>query len=259
MLLFKNSQTIKSKNLLVALLLANFLSLTGCADEQARSQLEDNNVRILQLEQTVGVIGNKVSNQKILDLLNKIDDLQNQINQINGTLATLQHDQQNFQDTQNQLNQGIEQQLQSVGAAPLPKANVNNGASSPVASAPATENNGSDQQQLAVAIKQLKQRNFDEAIKQLRSLIGKTKDTNVLADSSYYLSVAYAASGQYKNAMWVARKFVDTNPNNPNVPNALLTLYLSQQQLGMKKSAANTASLLKNKYPKSEAAKKLPR
>jgi TolA-binding protein len=259
MQLFKNSSTVvKNKNLLVALLLANSLFLTGCADEQARSQLEDNNVRLLQLEQTVGVIGNKVSNQKLLDLLNKIDDLQNQINQINGNLATLQNNQQTFQDTQNQLNQGIEQQLQSVGAAPLAKSDASGSvAASATTSAAPISAGSSDRQQLNSALKQIKQRNFDEAIKQLRAVIGKTKDANTLADASYYLAVAYAASGQYKNAMWVSRKFVDANPNNSNVPNALLTLYLSQQQLGMKKSAANTAALLKSKYPNSQAAKKI--
>ena len=38
--------------------------LTGCADDQARQQIADTNQRLNQIQQNVGVLDNKVSNQK---------------------------------------------------------------------------------------------------------------------------------------------------------------------------------------------------
>lgn len=234
---------------MVALLSAS-LFLFGCADDKAREQLADTNLKISQLEQSVGVLDNKVSNQKLLDILNKLDDLQNQINQINGTLATLQHNQQTFQDTQNQLDQ--EQQMQSSGSG-------DNNTSAPATNVVKTQQSDSspDKMQLKAALKKIKSRNFNDAIKQLRNLSSSSKNTEVLATANYYLTIAYAANGEYKNSIWIARKFINANPKNPNVPDALYTMYISQQQLGMKKSAANTAALLKKNYPNSSAAKKV--
>lgn len=240
----------KRKCLLMAMLLAGIF-LFGCADNKAREQLADTDIKLSQLEQSVGQLSNKVSNQKMLDILNKLDDLQSQIDQINGNIATLQHNQESFQNTQTQLNQSIEQQLQGVGAAaPVVR-------SSASASIQQQQPNNSDRIALNSALKKIKSSNFNDAIKQLRSLISSSKDAGIVANANYYLAVAYAANGEYKNSIWIARKFIDANPQNKNVPDALFTMYISQQQLGLKKSAANTAALLKKSYPHSAAARKI--
>ena len=64
------------KSLLAILGLSANLFLIGCADDQARQQIADTNQRLSQIQQNVGVLDNKVSNQKVLDLLNQINDLQ---------------------------------------------------------------------------------------------------------------------------------------------------------------------------------------
>lgn len=240
MKLFNKNSTTIVKSLLV-LTITNFL-LIGCADDQARARLADTEIRVSQLEQNVGVLNNKVANQKLVDLMNKLDDLQSQIDQLNGAVASLQHNQQSFQDTQAQLNQNIEQKLESS----LALSQATNGQS---------DNN--ERSQLVSSVKKIKAHNFSVAIKQLNTLITQSKNADVVADASYYLTIAYAADGQYKNAIWIARKFIDENPKSPNAPDVLFTLYLSQQQLGMKKSAASTAEILKKSYPESAATKKL--
>ncbi len=240
MKLFNINSTIIVKSLLV-IVLANFL-LMGCADDQARAGLADTDIRVSQLEQNVGVLNNKVANQKLVDLINKLDDLQSQIDQLNGAVASLQHNQQSFQDTQAQLNQNIEQKLES---------------SMTFSQTTNVQSDNDERNQLVGSVKKIKARNFSGAIKQLNVLIAQSKHADVVGSASYYLTIAYAADGQYKNAIWVARKFINENPKSPNAPDVLFTLYLSQQQLGMKKSADNTADILKKSYPDSAATKKL--
>ncbi len=233
------------------MILSASLFIIGCADDQARSQIADTNIRLSQVEQTVGVLGNKISNQRVLDLLNKLDDVQNQINQINGNISTLQHDLQTLKDTQNQLNQSFSQQLGI-------ELNKESGSSTKVSEISTDKTDNSLISNLQIAIKQIKLHKFEDAINNLKYILstdGIDKPASSLA--FYYISIAYAASGKYKEAIYNGRKSIEQNPNSPNVPDALFTIYLSQKQLGMKRSAINTANLLKSKYPNSNATKKI--
>jgi len=239
------------KSLLTILTLSANLSLIGCADDQARQQIADTNVQLSQLQTSVGLLGNKVSNQKALDILNKLDDLQNQIDQLNGSIATLKHDQQTYQTTQDQLYQSLQQQIQSL--QPNSGPNITKNSSSAIVASSSDNSN----EQLKSALKKVKSHDFPGAINQLKNIIQTSNNPDVVANATYYLAVAYAANGQYKDSIIVVRKFITTNPQSPNAPDALLTAFIAQKQLGMKKSALNTAKLLVKNYPDSSAAKKV--
>lgn len=236
------------KRLLTAIGLSATFFVVGCADDQARNQIAATNAQVSQLQETVGVIGTKVSTQKLVDILNKLDDLQNQVNELNGNVDTLKQTQQEYKTSQDQLYQSLEQQIQALQkGTPVP---------SPVpTNTTATADNSSEN--LKSALKKVKARNFPQAIQDLKKIINTSDNPNTIASANYYLSVAYAANGQYKDSIATARKFINDNPDNNNVPDALRTIYICQTQLGMKKSAANTANQLLSKYPNSEAAKKV--
>lgn len=245
--------------LTIITVLSASLFLIGCADDQARSQIADTNIRLSQIEQTVGVLGNKVNNQQVLDLLGKIDEMQNQINQLNGAVANLQHDLKNYQDTQTQLNQTFAQQLGldfNKESGTINNKSIVNNNDSQVNNLDNNDNNSNIE--LQNNLKQIKAHNFQVAIDSLKSFIANNNNDNIKKSLAlYYIAIAYAASSKYKDAIYNARRSIDLNPNSPNVPDILFTIYLSQKQLGMKKSASNTAFNLKNKYPNSSAAKKI--
>ena len=244
--------------LVVFLLLSTNIFLFGCADDAARAQIADTNARLDKLQGNVRVIDNKVSDQKMINVLNKLDSLQNQINELNGSVSTISHDQKTYQATQDQLNQSIEQQIQGVGTATStrkviasePEANnVRDYASSSKVAATSGD--------LKSALKKIKNRNFPQAIKELKNIIATSQDPETVQNATYYLSVTYAANNQYKDAIGTGRKFATDFPNNPNAPDALRIVYISQNQLGMVKSVAKTGVLINQKYPNSDAAKKI--
>jgi TolA-binding protein len=233
------------KSLLTIFILSASLFFVGCADDKARSQIADSNLRLSQLEQTVGVLGNKVSNQNVRDILNKIDDMQNQINQINGNISTLQHDLQIFKDTQTQLNQSFAKQI----GVDINKESI---------SADTNSYNSKVDDILQLSYKQIKQHKFEDAINNLKDIIdNKNIDNNKISVALYYIAIAYAASGKYKDAIVQGRKSISIDPKNPNIADTLFIIYVSQKQLGMRQSALNTANILKSKYPNSNASKKL--
>ena len=245
-------------------------AISGCADDQARAQIADTNARLDKLQGNVGVINNKVSDQKQIDILNKLDELQNQIDQLNGNVSTVSHDQKNYQATQDQLYQSIEQQIQSLQQATgqkvtSPKVNASEGAvvaTTAVATAAVADKTSADTAKasnanLKSALLKIKKRNFPQAITELKNIINTSQDPQTVANATYYLTVTYAANSQYKDAIATGRKFATDNPDSPNAPDALRTVYISQKQLGMKQSAAKTANLIIQKYPTSDAAKKV--
>ena len=253
------------KCLLVVLALLANIVLVGCADEQARTQISDLNTRVSQLEANVSAANNRNSSQKSIDVLNKLDDLQNQINQINGNVSTVTNNQKTYQSTQEQLNQSLQQQLQSLEKpASTDEANAATGGAV-VATAGATKAtasagaNNAKAANLKTALKKMKKHDFPGAIVVLKKIIvdkdNNSKDT--IAHANYYLSIAYAANNQFKESILTAKRYIAENPNGKNVPDELRIIYISQSQLGLKKSAARTANLLVKEYPDSDAAKRI--
>ncbi len=242
----------------ITLSLSANIFLLGCADDAARAQIADTNARLDKLQGNVGIIDNKLSDQKMISVLNKLDSLQNQIDELNGGVSTISHDQKSYQATQDQLNQSIEQQIQALQGA--------NGTQKLIASEPETDNlkdSASDPKvsstdgNLKSALKKIKSHNFQQAIKELKNIITNSQDQETIQNATYYLAVTYAANNQYRDAISIGRKFAADFPSNPNAPDALRTVYISQKQLGMVKSAAKTAARIHEKYPDSDAAKKI--
>ena len=245
------------------MVLSTTVCLYGCADNQARSQISDTNTRLSQLETNIGVLDNKVSNQKVIDTLNKLNSLQSQIDQLNGNIATMGNNQQKNQDVQDQLFKSINQQLQDLRnqiTAPATTAKSTSAASNDdTPNTPTTTDNtsGGEPDSLNMAIKQVKQHHFTDAIQILKLLIASSHNTTILAKANYYLSLSYVGNGDYKNGITQGRKFITNYPHNANVPDALLTMYIAQNQMGWATSAHKTKTLLLKQYPQSKAAIKL--
>jgi len=237
------------KSLLAILGLSANLFLIGCADDQARQQIADTNQRLSQIQQNVGVLDNKVSNQKVLDLLNQINDLQTQINQLNGRVANLEQGQSSGQGDVGQQLQSLDLRVQSLESAVGVTGSVK-----PYAGG--LKSNNVNAQQLQDAIKKIQSNDLNSAITELKQVMAGT-DKASAASARYFLSVAYVANNQYKEAITEANKFVTANAANKNAPDALRVIYISQTQLGNASAANATAKRLIKSYPNSEAAKKV--
>lgn len=236
------------KSLLTIIGLSANLFLIGCADDQARQQIADTNQRLSQIQQNVGVLDNKVSNQKLIDLLNQINDLQTQINQLNGRVSNLEQGQKTGQGDQNQQVQALELRVQALEDAA-------GGSKAANAAKPAVVTS-SNNPELQAAVKKLQNKQIPEAITDLQN-IANGSDKVAAASANYYLSVAYVANSEYKEAITQANKFIAENPNNKFVPDAMRVVYISQSQLGNTKAANATAKKLIKSFPNSEAAKKV--
>jgi TolA-binding protein len=183
----------------------------------------------------------------MLDLLNQVNDLQSQINQLNGRVTNLEQGQGNAQGDAGQQLQSLDLRVQALESAI-------GGGSAVVRSAKAPQN--AMNSQLQDAIKKIQSNNIAPAITELQAIIA-SGDKNSAASARYFLSVAYVANSQYKEAINEANKFIATNANNKYVPDAMRVVYISQTQLGNTAAANATAKKLIKSFPNSEAAKKV--
>ena len=243
----------QKRSLLTVIGLSASLFLIGCADDQARAQLADTNYRLAQLQKNVGLLDTKVDNQKLIDMINQLDSLQNQINQINGSMDALRHNVKESQSTQEQLNQSFDSRLQALEGGNK-TSNVTSTPNTKPVEASIPINNNSELQRALVT---LKAKDFPKSITQLKNIVATNPDKSTSANAEYYLGIAYAANGQYKQSIAVASKFYQENPNNKNAPDAMRTIFICQNQMGNKEAAKTMATKLQKMYPKSTAAKKV--
>jgi TolA-binding protein len=234
-------------SLLAILLLSANLLLIGCADDQARQQIADTNQRLSQIQQNVGVLDNKVSNQKILDILNQVNDLQTQINQLNGQIANLTESSNSSQANIDQHLQALDLRVQAVesttGARPVIMHSQAAGATG-------------QKSELQNAIHNIQANQITLAISELKQLT-LSADKITAQNARYFLAVAYVANNQSLEAISEADRFIAQSPNNKYIPDAMRVVFIAQAQLGNNNAASATAKRLIRSYPKSEAAKKV--
>lgn len=240
--------------LLTILGLSANLFLIGCADDQARQQIADTNQRLDKIQQNVGTLDNKVSNQKELDLLNQLNDMQNQIDQLNGRVSNLEQKQKTGQGNQNQQLQALELRVQGLESGSYTGNNSNITPTKPAQTSPKA--NYVDKGSLQAAIKKIQNNQIPEAVTELKSLLNNPNRTTAI-EARYFLSVAYAANGDYKEAIHEANRFIAEDKNNKYAPDALRVIYIAESQLGNSSEAQAAAKRLIKTYPHSNAAKKV--
>ena len=85
----------------------------------------------------------------------------------------------------------------------------------------------------------------------------KTYPKSLLASSAqYWIGNAQFARKDYKTAIQSQRTLIQTWPDSPKVPDALLSIASAQSEQGDNASARRTLEELMAKYPQSEAAGK---
>lgn len=242
--------------LIISLLSANLILLISCADDQARIDIADTNTKLSQIQAKIGVINTKITNQKMIDIINKQDDLQNKINQLNNQYSTLNNQVKSNQELNKQLFQGMQQQIDSLRKQKEKKdiqSNTSVDNQQQVSDVDATVKKKFEKARLDI-----KNHNFDDAVSELKDIIDNYDSKSIyVIDSNYFLSVTYAALEKYNEAITTANDFVNHYPDNQYAADALMTIYICQNQLGNKDKAKSTANLILENYPDSEVAKKL--
>lgn len=243
------------------------MALAGCAStsdlEQTRQQIEQVNK---QASARLTDIENKLSNEKLLELVSQIDNLKAEVAKLRGDIEVQNYNLQTTQKRQNDLYNDLDGRLSHLENA------GNQAASQPVAqpapgqnaSQPAVQppNNGAARADTQTspdyekALDLLRNHDFSNATTALSHFIEQNPSSPQAPDALYWLGVAHTALRQYDSAIQIHRKFAEQYPDNPKTPDALRNVANCQRDMGQADSAKATLRRLIKLYPNSQAAKK---
>lgn len=226
------------------------LLLGACAStadlEQTRAQLDQVN---RQATQRLSQIESRISNERLLEMVGKVDTMQAEVAKLRGDNELLQYKLGLLEKRQNDLYADIDQRLARFegGSPAVAPATVQE-------TAPA----GVDpvQQAYDKALAPLRARDFKAAIAALKAFADANPGTAQALEATYWRGVAHTALKQYDAAIDIQRRFADDNPKHPKAPDALRNVGNAQRELDQLDQARATFKKLIKLYPNSDAAAK---
>jgi tol-pal system protein YbgF len=109
----------------------------------------------------------------------------------------------------------------------------------------------------ALALARAKQ--YDKALQALTAFLVRFPDHSYAESAMYWRGECFYATGAFARAVDQFEGLIARFPYGNKTPDALLKLGLSQEKSGAKEQALKTFAELKDRYPKSDAARQIPR
>mgnify|MGYP003595029477 CR=1 FL=1 len=233
---------------------ALLLLLTGCA---TTSDLEDTRRQIDQVNKQASTrlaeMESKLSNDKLLEMVNQLDGLKADVAKLRGDVEVLNYTVQTMQKRQNDLYNDLDGRLSQLEGSRKSAAVAAAPAQAPASNPAAGAQPGPDYDK---ALNLLRNRDFPKAVDALKSYIQQNPNTPEAVDATYWLGVAHTALRQYDAAIDLHRRFVEQHPDHPRAPDALRNVGNCQRDMGQVDVAKATFRRLIKLYPASSAAQK---
>jgi tol-pal system protein YbgF len=109
------------------------------------------------------------------------------------------------------------------------------------------------------ALTLVRSKQYDKALDAWSSFLVRFPDHPYAENATYWRGECFYAKGEYARAVEQFEGVIARFPFGNKTPDALLKLGLSQQRLGSQDQAMKTFAELRDRYPKSEAMRQVPR
>jgi len=212
----------------------------------------------------------RLENKTLLDLMERMDKLQNEVQRMLGELEEQAHNMENLNKRQRDIYLDIDQRLQkiekgSVGApamgafVPAPVTTATQPTSAPpneTAGSSSSVVDDSQQERLAYekAFGLLKDRRYDQAEKALKAFVKAYPAGLYAGNAQYWLGEANYVQRNFKQALVEFSAVVKKYTTSPKRADAMLKMGYAYQELGQIDEARLSLSDVSRYYPNSTAA-----
>jgi tol-pal system protein YbgF len=237
---------------------------------------------VSDLEKRVTRLENRLNNQNLADMIQRVDQLQRDMQQLIGDIEVQSHELKSLREQQRKIYSDIDQRLRqleggnrssSAPAQTQPSTTTGGMPTSPVPVAPRSGGGAPGSQQPAATsamsevernvarsayergFNLLKQGRYELAAKSLTAFLETYPKAAYADNAQYWLAEANYAQENYKVALQEFRKVIDNYPNSPKRADAMLKIGYTYDELGDKKLAMQTLNTIVSTYPKSTAAR----
>ena len=220
---------------------------------------------------------NRIEGQTLVELLTRLDRLQNEMQQLRGQLEEQTHTMEGLQQRQKDIYLELDGRLRKLeqgSAAMSPDAGSGDNADTPPASddgatppaagasdgaadTPPAADGGADNAQSAYqqSFDLLKKRQYPQAIRGFRDFLVRYPDSGLANNAQYWIGEANYVARDYPAALTEFRKVIDRYPNSSKVSDALLKIGFIHYQQSNWDKARTALSQVKTRYPNTSAAR----
>jgi len=224
------------------------------------------------LQQRVERLERIIQGQGLMNLITRVDQLQNEIQRLNGDNETLRHELEQAQKRQKEMYIDLDERMQkletnaSTNASnsvssdePADTSMANAGINettdepSPTDAAPVAVENGEAAYQ--AALQTLRSGQYQQAIDALAKFPEQYPGSVYLPNAYYWQGEAKYVLRQFADAAALFQIVIDEYPTSSKVADALLKRGFSEQEMGDSQRAEATLNQVVEKYPNSSAAR----
>ena len=226
------------------------------SDDDARAQIQQLEVRIVQLEKANIRLedANKQQTGSMLDLLTQIESLNQELRRLRGQSEELEHNLQDAKNRQKDFYVDLDARMRHFEAAEVA---VQSASAQKVEDKSIGEDVAAvESSAYEVVYAYYKAANYEKVLESSREFLKKFPDSSRAPNVHYLMGDAYFSLDDFKKSIASYQVIVSKYESNSNVPDAWLNIAACQQQLKDIPSAKKTLKLLIAKYPDSKAAKK---
>lgn len=230
------------------------------------------------LQQRVERLERIIQGQGLMNLITRVDQLQNEVKRLNGENETLRHELEQMQKRQREMYIDLDERMtQQAQATPpqtsMPADNSNVSQTSAPASqstepasgeqpaqqsqvpdsAPASVEDGEAAYQSA--LQTLRSGQYEEAIAALQAFPEQYPGSTYLPNAYYWQGEAKYVLREFADAAALFQIVIDQYPSSTKVPDAMLKRGFSEQEMGDSARATATLQQVIEQYPDTSAAR----
>lgn len=223
------------------------------------------------LQQRVERLERIIQGQGLMNLITRVDQLQNEIQRLNGDNETLRHELEQAQKRQKEMYIDLDERVQKLENnttantatpqstdgttdASMANAGINETADqSSTDTAPVAVENGEAAYQ--AALQTLRSGQYQQAIDALAKFPEQYPGSVYLPNAYYWQGEAKYVLRQFADAAALFQIVIDEYPSSSKVADALLKRGFSEQEMGDSQRAEATLNQVVEKYPNSSAAR----
>ena len=230
------------------------LLLGGCelmmAPENDPTQL-----KLTELDNRVNRVERVVDSQGLVELLARLDALQQDVQSLRNDVETLQHQSEESGNRQRELYLDLDQRLQALerSGASLAQATVLEGGTLHAGQLPVP--GGTDRANYQAAFELLKQGRYDQASLALQQFMVAFPDSEYADNAQYWLAETFYVGQDYARALKEFQSVLKRYPDSRKLPDALLKIGFCNYELKRWDAARKALKAVVQQYPETTAAR----
>lgn len=219
--------------------------------------------RVTKLEQML-------ESQMLVEMLTRLERLQAEVQRLQGDTEVQSNDIERLKQRQRDLSQDIDRRLRQIEqaqaaakAAPEPPMQTQTPPSTPPAASAAAISSATsgpidvsrEQVMYQRGLDGVKAGRYDQAITDFEAFLAGYPKSEFAGNAQYWIGEANYVSRRFDKAVTSFRKVMESYPASNKLPDAMVKLGFSYQELGDREQARKTLNDVVTRYPDSPAAR----